>query len=104
MFPQLEVVEVHFGDEITITLRNHGPVIRTRTYGLPEYRLIAKLLDGEREVQSRWLALPGDLHTMQTATIRFAKTAHANVLRLHHALQDIPLVDDTPFAEVRDVR
>ncbi|MDQ3283767.1 MAG: hypothetical protein M3Q69_20390, partial [Acidobacteriota bacterium] len=102
-FPQVEVVDVHFADTITLTIKNNGPVIRTRTYGQPEYRLIAKLFDGETEVQNRWLALPGDLHQTQTATLSFARTANGKTLRLYHALQDVPLVDDTPFAEVRDV-
>jgi glycosyltransferase involved in cell wall biosynthesis len=103
LFPNLTLVDVAFGATITLRLRNDGrATIRARTYGQPEYRLIAKLFDGEREVQDRWLALPGDLHPGDTAELTFPRIAPtATTLRLHHALQDIPAVDDEPWEVVR---
>jgi glycosyltransferase involved in cell wall biosynthesis len=105
LFPRLSVVNVSVGATITISIRNDGPdVIRTRTYGQPEYRLIAKLFDGDREVQDRWVALPGDLRPGESATVTFPRIAKAaTALRLYHALQDVPVVDDAPW-EIVDVR
>jgi hypothetical protein len=105
LFPNLQLVDarVERGD-IVIALKNTGAfTIRTRTYGEPEYRLIAKLFDGETQVQDRWLALPCDLDPGATATITFARRG-GTTLRLYHAIQDIPMLDPEPFAEVRDVR
>ena len=106
LFPSLELVDAHVErDAMVITLKNNGAfTIRTRTYGEPEYRLIAKLFDGETQVQDRWLALPCDLDPGATATITFARSNAATTLRLYHAIQDIPMIDPEPFAEVRDVR
>jgi glycosyltransferase involved in cell wall biosynthesis len=102
LFPELELIEVR-GNRIVI--RNSGSTtLRARTYGQPEYRVIAKLFDGDREVQNRWLALPGDLHPAETAEITFERIAGATTLRLYHALQDVPLVDAEAWAEVGDVR
>ncbi|HYI08954.1 MAG TPA: hypothetical protein VEK57_07765, partial [Thermoanaerobaculia bacterium] len=84
-----------------------GPAtIRTRTYGQPEYRLIAKLFTASGEqVQDRWLALPCDLTPGATATLEFPRIGGgAATLRLYHALQDVPLVDAAAFAEVALVR
>jgi hypothetical protein len=105
LFPRLSVVSASFGATVTITIRNEGPeTIRTRSYGQPEYRLIAKLFDGEREVQDRWLALPCDLGIGESATLTFPRIAKpATALRLYHALQDVPIVDDAPW-EIVDVR
>ena len=102
LFPELELVEVRGS---AIVVRNAGSAtIRTRTYGQPEYRVIAKLFDGVREVQNRWLALPRDLHPGETAEIRFERARGGTTLKLYHALQDVPLIDEAPWAEVRDVR
>ena len=105
LFPKLTVLSASFGATITITIRNDGAeAIRTRSYGQPEYRLIAKLYDGEREVQDRWLALPKDLRSGATAELTFPRIArNVTSLRLFHALQDIPIVDDAPW-ETIDVR
>jgi glycosyltransferase involved in cell wall biosynthesis len=105
LFPSLTVVNISVDASVAITIRNEGPdTIRTRTYGQPEYRLIAKLFDGEREVQDRWLALPCDLRAGESATLTFPRIAkNATALRLYHALQDVPIVDDAPW-EIVDVR
>lgn len=106
LFPELELVRASVeADDIVITLKNNGAsTICTRTYDQPEYRLIAKLFDGDAQVQDRWLSLPRDLATGETATIAFPRRAHGTTLRLYHALQDVPMIDPAPFAEVRDVR
>ena len=106
LFPELELVGAHVerGDVI-VTLKNIGAhTIRTRTYGQPEYRLIAKLFDGEAQVQDRWLSLPCDLAPGATATLTFPRRANGATLRLYHALQDVPMVDHAAWAEVRNVR
>jgi glycosyltransferase involved in cell wall biosynthesis len=105
LFPRLSIVEASFDDVITLRIRNDGPsTIPTRTYGRPEYRLIAKLFDGDRQVQDRWLSLPRDLPPGEIADIVFPRIAkRATTLRLEHALQDIPAVDDAPW-ETLDVR
>ena len=77
----------------TITLRNRGKsVIRTRTYGQPEYRVIAKLFDGEEVIDDCWLALPRDLHPGETAEIDVPFRREGEV-RLYHALQDVPMLE-----------
>jgi glycosyltransferase involved in cell wall biosynthesis len=94
LFPQLTLVDAANG----ITLKNNGQsTVRTRTYGQPEYRLIAQVMQDGRVVDDRWLALPGDVRPGETVTIDYTPRA-AGTLRLYHALQDIPLV------EVDDVR
>ena len=94
LFPHLHVTVT--GDGIVV--RNDGDtVIRTRTYGVPEYRLIAQVHRDGAVVDDRWLALPGDLRPGDTATIEYVPRAEGTV-HLYHALQDVPLV------EVADVR
>jgi hypothetical protein len=106
LFPELELLGVRAeAGDVVVTLKNAGAfTIGTRTYGQPEYRLIVKLFDGDVEVQDRWLALPGDLAPGGTATLRFPRRAAGTTLRLFHALQDVPMLDPEPWAEVRDVR
>jgi hypothetical protein len=108
LFPELELLDARVeGEQLVIALKNAGAfTIRTRTYGQPEYRLIAKLFDGGREVQDRWLALPRDLPPGATATVTFAVLPPQPQLslRLYHAIQDIPMLDPEPWGEVRIVR
>jgi glycosyltransferase involved in cell wall biosynthesis len=106
VFPELEVVAVdEDAANIHVTIRNRGPyTIRTRTYGEREYRLIAKLFDGDVAVQDRWLSLPRDLAPGETATLTFPRRAAGSTLRLYHALQDVPMLEPEAWAEVRDVR
>jgi len=105
LFPQLQLVNTLTNNErLYLTLRNAGSsTIKTRTYGSPEYRLIAKLFDGDRVVHDRWLALPCDLRPGETATIELPLIANATTLRLYHAIQDIPSPTPEPF-EVARVR
>jgi len=101
LFPRLEVVSATVGDEVVIVVRNGGEeVIRTRTYGQPEYRMIAKLFDGEHVVQDGWYALPCDLRPGEATEIRFRRTRVATTLRLYHALQDVPMLEPRAWAEV----
>ena len=89
LFPQLGVsVEGN-----TIRVHNTGPTtLRTRTYGQPEYRLIAQLFDGDRLIEDRWLALPCDLHPGETTELAMP-FAREGTLRLFHAIQDIPMLE-----------
>jgi hypothetical protein len=106
LFPELELLDAHVdGGDVIVTLKNIGAfTIRTRTYGEPEYRLIAKQFDGDVQVDDRWLALPRDLGPGETATIAFPHRQHATMMRLEHALQDVPMLDPEAWAEVRLVR
>ncbi|MGN6184220.1 MAG: glycosyltransferase family 4 protein [Thermoanaerobaculia bacterium] len=102
LFPQLEVLSADAS--VRIAIRNIGPsMIQTRTYGSPEYRLIAKLFDGETQIQDRWLSLPCDLRPNETAEITFAPIAKPTSIRLYHALQDIPMLEPEAW-EIVDVR
>jgi glycosyltransferase involved in cell wall biosynthesis len=94
LFPQLTLVGTTNG----ITLENRGQsTVRTRTYGQPEYRLIAQVMRDGQVVDDRWLALPRDVPPGETVTIDYTPRAEGT-LRLYHAVQDVPLV------EVDDVR
>jgi hypothetical protein len=112
LFPELELLDAHIeGGDIVVTLKNVGAfTIQTRTYGEPEYRLIAKVFGGDVQVFDRWLSLPCDLRHGETATIRFEHTKAVaaatalQTLRLYHALQDVPMLEPEPFAEVALVR
>jgi hypothetical protein len=105
LFPELELIGARIeARDVVITLKNIGAfTICTRTYGQPEYRLIVKLFDSDRQVHDRWLGLPRDLAPGQTATLAFPWRG-GTTLRLYHALQDVQMLDPEPFAEVRDVR
>lgn len=106
LFPELVLLDAHTADgEIVVTLKNSGAfTIRTRTYGEPEYRLIARQFAGDAQVDDRWLALPRDVDPGETATIVFPRRHNATTLRLYHALQDVPMLEPESFAEVRLVR
>src|SRR5205807_5899871 len=83
LFPQLEAT-LRAGK---IILRNTGPMtIRTRTYGQPGYRII---------VNGRWCELPRDLPPGAETEIA---APNARPVNLIHAMQGVPVVDDTPFA------
>jgi hypothetical protein len=106
LFPELELLDARAeSGDVIVTLKNVGAfTICTRTYGEPEYGLIAQLFDGDAVVQHRWLGLSRDLAPGETATLAFPRHSAGTTLRLYHALQDVPMVDSEPFAEVRDVR
>ncbi|HJQ39382.1 MAG TPA: glycosyltransferase [Thermoanaerobaculia bacterium] len=85
LFPNLELLEATTSG---ITVKNTGEAtLQTRTYGTPEYRLIAN---------GRWLSLPRDLPPGESATIDVQ--LETGPLRLYHALQDIPMLPPEPFA------
>jgi glycosyltransferase involved in cell wall biosynthesis len=102
LFPRLTVLEADAS--VRFIVRNDGPAtIYTRTYGQPEYRLIARLFAGEQYVQDQWLALPCDLRPGETAELTFPARSHATTLRLYHALQDIPMLEPEAWGSF-DVR
>ena len=80
LFPKLTATRN--GDNIT--LRNVGDItLRARTYGEPGYRLIAN---------GKWLQLPRDLAPGEEVTLTIPQR-----VRLHHALESIPMLDAEPF-------
>lgn len=90
LFPQLELVSAN-----PLVVRNAGSTtIRTRTYGQPEYRLIARFASGDQ-----WLALPKDLRPGESVEIPLRMAG--DTVRLYHALQDIPMLDDEPWETAR---
>jgi hypothetical protein len=92
LFPKLELVSVD-----PLVVRNIGTTtIRTRTYGQPEYRLIARYPDGDR-----WLALPKDLHPGDTAEL--SSVVGSDPTTLLNALQDVPMLEPEPL-EIARVR
>jgi hypothetical protein len=94
LFPSLAVVK---HDNAHLTLRNTGGfTIRTRSYEQPGYRLIAKLFDGEKEIDSRWIELPRDLAPGDdvSITIPFRRGA---ALRLYHAIESVPMLEPEPW-------
>jgi glycosyltransferase involved in cell wall biosynthesis len=81
-------------DRLVLTLRSDGETtLRTRTYGEPEFRLIAQFVDGERVLFDRWLALPGELRPGATTELSIPR--FDGTLRLFHAIQDVPAVEVT---------
>jgi len=123
LFPELELLAAHAdGGDIVVTLKNVGAfTICTRTYGQPEYRLIAKLFEGDVQVTDRWLALPCDLEPGATAMLRVPRVPRSSSeflglprqilprnseepeelrIKLYHALQDVPMLEPEPWSEV----
>ena len=89
LFPNLSMS----WDGAIVTLRNEGSTtLRAGEYGQPGYRAILKLGDVDR-----WVALPRDLAPGESVEIPFPGSGR---LTLTHALQGIPIVDETPAAEV----
>jgi hypothetical protein len=87
-----------------VIVRNDGvSTIRTRVYGAPEYRLIARVILEDGGVRDRWHGLPADLHPGDETRIPLGRIEHAKRIELIHALQEIPVVDPAPWA-VADVR
>lgn len=101
LFAQLRLVGLYAeSGTITFTIRNTGTsTIHTRTYGQPEYRIVAKLFDGGIEAQDRWLSLPSDLAPNETTTLSFAAVVGSGryALRLYDGLQSIPTIDHEPW-------
>jgi glycosyltransferase involved in cell wall biosynthesis len=87
-------------DGTTLMLRNDGDtVLRAGEYGQPGYRAVLKFDD-----RDRWVALPRDLAPGEGVAID--APAGAQRVTLTHALESIPIVDETPAAavELRRVR
>jgi hypothetical protein len=94
LFPSLAVVD---RDEARVTVANRGDfTIRTRVYGEPGYRLIAKLFDGAREIVDRWIEVPRDVAPGEQTTVTVPYRA-GTTLRLYHAIEGIPMLDPEPW-------
>jgi len=94
LFPSLAVVD---RDEARVTVANRGDfTIRTRVYGEPGYRLIAKLFDDGREIADRWIELSRDVAPGEETTVTVPYRAGAT-LRLYHAIEGIPMLDPEPW-------
>jgi len=90
LFVEMQVVAID-GDRVT--LRNIGDfTMLSRVYGQPSYRLIAKLFDGDREIENRWIQLPRDLAPGDETTITVPYKRGA-MLRLYHAIESIPMLE-----------
>jgi hypothetical protein len=97
LFPSVTVRH----DGSALVIRNDGSAtLRTRTYGEPGYRIIVKLFAREAEVQSRWVELPRDLAPGETTRVALPLAQGITRVRLFHALQSVPVIDETPFAEL----
>jgi len=93
LFPAFSVER----DGAKVTLTNTGDfTIRTRVYGEPGYRLIAKLFENGREIADRWIELPRDVAPGEQATVDVPYRAGAT-LRLYHAIEGIPMLDPEPW-------
>ncbi len=107
LFPQLEVRSLQpLGVLIRITIRNTGDAaLRTRSYGEPGYRMIAKLYDATGEVANRWIEMDRDLAPESDAIIRWTPPVSPGrfVLTLHHATEGLPMLEAPEWfrAEVR---
>jgi glycosyltransferase involved in cell wall biosynthesis len=78
----------------SLILRNDGDtVLRAGEYGQPGYRAVLKF--GDRD---RWVALPRDLAPGEGVAIDAPEGAQR--VSLTHALEGIPIVDETPAADV----
>jgi hypothetical protein len=76
-----------------------GATLRTRDYGQPGYRVIAKLFDNAKQIGARWVELPRDLAPGEQTSVTIP-IGNATRVRFYHALQGIPIIDETPFAEL----
>jgi glycosyltransferase involved in cell wall biosynthesis len=94
LFPQLELLGVT--DEM-FTVRNIGDeTIRTRTYGTPGYRVIARIVREGRVIDDRWLELPRDLEPGGTAMLELPARG-GGTLALYHALEGVPMFEPEPW-------
>ena len=103
LFPRLSLEGFELTAEgVSVRLRNSGDTnLRAAVYGTPGYRTIAKVYAGAREVQNFWISLDSDLHPGDETILRVKLHGlDEGELRLHHALEGIPQVDDVPFAVI----
>jgi hypothetical protein len=84
-----------------LTIRNGGEsTLRTRVYGSPGYRLIAKIFYNGGEIYDRWLEFPRDLAPGETTTVELPGTLGSGTLALYHAMEGIPMLAPEAWARV----
>jgi glycosyltransferase involved in cell wall biosynthesis len=93
LFPSFSVEQQ--GHRLTLT-NTADFTIRTRVYGEPGYRLIAKLFEDDKEIADRWIELPRDVAPGEQATVDVPYKEGAT-LRLYHAIEGIPMLDPEPW-------
>ncbi|MHB0969505.1 MAG: glycosyltransferase [Thermoanaerobaculia bacterium] len=105
LFPMLTLEQVHVSHDgkrwiVELSLRNDAQPLSSWRFGEPEYRVLAKAFDGDREIADAWLRLPGDLATGDSARLEFAFESDAArpSLCLLHAIEGLPHCDLPPFA------
>ena len=98
LFPRLELLRLTGN---TLTIRNDGQsTLRTRVYGFPGYRLIAKIFYNGGEIYDRWLEFPCDLAPGETTTVELPGTLGSGTLALYHAMEGIPMLAPEAWARV----
>jgi len=98
LFPRLELLRLTGN---TLTIRNDGQsTLRTREYGFPGYRLIAKIFYNGGEIYDRWLEFPCDLAPGETTTVELPGTLGSGTLALYHAMEGIPMLAPEAWARV----
>lgn len=94
LFPSLQAT---LRDD-TIVIRNTGDItLRTRSYGQPGYKLMMLVFKGQTVIDDRWVELSRDLCPGDVAEVAAPRVE--GTLRLYHAIEGIPMVEPTPFAE-----
>ena len=103
VLPRLEIVERR---GLCLLIRNiEDLTLRARSYGVPGYRVLAKFSRGGVEVGSRWIEPRGDVLPGGVMEIDLPDIG-ADTVRLIHAIQGMPVVDERPWAvvEIDDAR
>jgi hypothetical protein len=102
LFPALQLEALERSDQgITILLRNMGEsTIRSAVFGTPGYRVIVKVFAEGEQVLDRWVPLAGDLGSGEEIRIHLdvLGAPEGGEVRLYHALEGIPTIDELPFA------
>jgi glycosyltransferase involved in cell wall biosynthesis len=105
LFPLLALEHLQVAREgtrwrVELSLRNDAQPLSSWRFGEPEYRVLVKAFEGDREIADAWLRLPGDLATGDSARLTFAFESAAPhlSLRLLHAIEGLPPCELPPFA------
>ena len=85
---------------VRLALTNVGGTrLQAGVFGLPGYRVLAKVFENGQEIFDRWIELPRDLNPGDSARIEFAFRSSSGDLRLlvAHAIEGVPHFDLAPF-------